>query len=253
MCNSFGLFGPVALYAGTLASLLLACEGTGATEPASGPDSLESAVASPVANPTFELPQILSQADCVADAPRLLDKGGALVECTAEELACRDKCMAGEAAYCVGRAYALEKAGGEDAETAFLYHRGCELGLANACTNYGAYLWSHHESGPPMACAKLTFEKACYADDAFACGMLGRLILENPQGLRDVGKGQLRLEDSCDKLGGFPCRVLAKHLEAGQLGKYDPARISELLARACQGGDPDACGSPKTVAQTFGE
>jgi hypothetical protein len=47
------------------------------------------------------------------------------------------------------------------------------------------------------------------------------------------------------------CRVLAKHLEAGTLGDYDPKMIPALLKRACDGGDVYACGNHATAAETF--
>jgi hypothetical protein len=69
-----------------------------------------------------------------------------------------------------------------------------------------------------------------------------------PDDVRRVGE---YLEGKCEQVEGFPCRILAKHLEAGDLGPFDAGRIRELLRRACDGGDPDACGAPATVAGTF--
>jgi hypothetical protein len=47
------------------------------------------------------------------------------------------------------------------------------------------------------------------------------------------------------------CRALALHLESGELGPVDSKRIVELLARACETGDEDACGNHATAADTF--
>ena len=98
--------------------------------------------------------------------------------------------------------------------------------------------------------ARRIFEKSCAAKEPFACGMVGRLMLESTKP-PPTAEGRKYLEKACADVGGFPCRVLAKHLESGRLGAYDPATIRTLLAQACVGGDPDACGEPATAAETF--
>jgi TPR repeat protein len=131
-----------------------------------------------------------------------------------------------------------------------LFRRACLLGAANACTNYAATIWAGTHTEGQLACATKTFEKACAANEPFACGMVGRLMIENttpPQ----FAEGRRYLEAACDRVGGFPCRVLAKHLETGKLGSYRPEVIHTLLARACADGDHDACGAPASAAQTF--
>jgi hypothetical protein len=130
-----------------------------------------------------------------------------------------------------------------------LYRRACVLGAANGCTNYAASIWAGKHSDDQLACAQRTFEKACAAKEPFACGMVGRLMIESDS--PDFSGGRKYLEGACDRVGGFPCRVLAKHLESGKLGPYEPGLIRKLLARACADGDPDACGDPATAAETF--
>ena len=93
-------------------------------------------------------------------------------------------------------------------------------------------------------------EKACAAKEHFACGMVGRVMLESTDPPQYV-EGRKYLEAACEKLGGFSCRVLAKHLESGKLGDYPPERVRTLLGRACAGGDPDACGEPRNATETF--
>jgi TPR repeat protein len=135
-------------------------------------------------------------------------------------------------------------------EAAHLFERACTLGAANGCTNYAARIWANEHSEEQLACARRTFEKACAAREPFACGMVGRLMLESTTP-PPFAQGRKYLEDACNDLGGFPCRVLAKHLESGHLGDYSPELIRILLSRACAGGDPDACGDPKTASETF--
>ena len=45
--------------------------------------------------------------------------------------------------------------------------------------------------------------------------------------------------------------MLAWYLERGDLGAYEPARLRELVTRACEGGDEDACGERERVDDLF--
>lgn len=188
---------------------------------------------------------------CIADsvgALRLLPK---LPTCNAEESSCRDACLAGDAASCLSRAYAVQKKASVGDEAILLFHRSCLLGSANGCTNYAASIWANPHTDARLTCARRTFEKACQAKEPFACGMIGRLMLEDPTTPDQIQEGRRYLEAACDELEGFPCRVLAKHLESGKLGDYDHKLIHTLLKRACAGGDPDGCSEPATAAETF--
>jgi hypothetical protein len=160
------------------------------------------------------------------------------------------RCLAGDAGACQGLAYAIQKTGAPDNESAGFYRRACLYGAAIGCTNYAASIWARDHSEEEIKCARRTFEKACTAKEPFACGMVGRLMLEStpPSAPAEV---RSYLEQACADVSGFPCRVLAKHLESGDLGDNPPGLIRNLLTRACAGGDPDACGEPKTVAETF--
>jgi TPR repeat protein len=147
-------------------------------------------------------------------------------------------------------AYAAEKDPATAKEAVRLYRRGCLLGAANACTNYAAGVWAGEHSDDQLACARRTFEKACAAKEPFACGMVGRLMLESTAP-PPYAEARRYLEAACDEVGGFPCRVLARHLESGKLGAFRPGLIRTLLTRACASGDPDACGEPGTAEETF--
>ena len=164
---------------------------------------------------------------------------------------CRESCLEGSPGGCMVLGQVLQEAA-KDEEATKAYARGCELGAANGCTNYAASLWKRAKpTDPEQACAERLFKQACEASDPFACGMVGRLMIEdlNPP---KVDEAKTLLEASCEKLKGFPCRVLALHLEGGKLGSATPERIQELLARSCDGGDPDGCGKHATAASTFG-
>ena len=170
--------------------------------------------------------------------------------CTTDDWMCSVKCRVGDAGSCLAMAYATEKESKDETEADRLYRRACLLGAANACTNYAARIWAGQPSEGQLACARRTFEKACTAKEPFACGMVGRVMLEstNPPA---YAEGRRYLEEACEEVGGFACRVLAKHLESGKLGDYGPDRVRALLARACAGGDPNACGDPRTASETF--
>ena len=170
--------------------------------------------------------------------------------CAAEDVVlCRVNCLAaGNSASCLGLAYEAQKNGEED-KADRMFRRACLHGEANGCTNYAAGIWAGKHTKSELACAGRVFEKACGAKEPFACGMVGRFMIENkPPALAE---GRRYLEQACRDVGGFPCRVLARYLESGKLGAYEPGAIGALLRKACADGDPDACGDPATAADTF--
>jgi hypothetical protein len=193
---------------------------------------------------------VLADRACAPDSVRTLHLLPTVPVCTADDWMCSAKCRVGDAGSCLAMAYAMQKDSKRHGESARLYRRACLLGAANACTNYAAGIWVEQDSEGQLACARRTFEKACAAKEPFACGMVGRVMLEsaNPPA---YAEGRRYLEAACEEHGGFSCRVLAKHLESGKLGDYRPELVRTLLARACARGDPDACGEPKTASETF--
>lgn len=193
---------------------------------------------------------VLADNACVSDSVGTLHLLPTVPVCKVDDWMCSAKCRMGHAGSCLGMAYAVQKESTGQGEAARLYRRACVLGAANACTNYAAGIWAEQHSEKQLACARRTFEKACAAKEPFACGMVGRLMLEstNPPA---YAEGRRYLESACEEPGGFACRVLAKHLETGKLGDYRPDLVRTLLARACARGDPDACGEPRTASETF--
>lgn len=193
---------------------------------------------------------VLAEQACAADSVNSLHHLPTVPVCTADDWMCSAKCRVGDAGSCLAMAYAMQKESMPPGESARLYRRACLLGAANACTNYAAGIWPGQNTEGQLACARRTFEKACAAKEPFACGMVGRVMLEsvNPPA---YAEGRRYLEAACEEHGGFACRVLAKHLESGKLGDYRPELVRTLLARACARGDPDACGEPRTASETF--
>lgn len=193
---------------------------------------------------------VLAEQACAPDSVGALHLLPTIPVCMADDWMCSAKCRLGDAGSCLAMAYAMQKESKPPEESARLYHRACLLGAANACTNYAAGIWARQRSEGQLACARRTFQKACAAKEHFACGMVGRVMLEseNPPA---YAEGRRYLEAACKEHGGFACRVLAMHLESGKLGDYQPELVRTLLARACAGGDPDACGEPKNASETF--
>ena len=176
---------------------------------------------------------------CLADRLGALDatwkeRGG----CAAEPDECRRSCENGDVSSCMTGAPLLEK------HATAMFERACELGAAKGCTGYANGLRASGETG----CAAEVFKKACAAADGEACGMLGRVLIED---LQRYDEGRQSLESACTKVKGFSCRVLALHLESGKLGEYPTWRVAELLGQACAGGDVKGCGSPPDATGTF--
>jgi hypothetical protein len=186
---------------------------------------------------------------CLADSIGELQLVSSVPKCASDRIACDLKCRLRDAGSCLGLAYAGEGASPPE-ELRGLYRNACLAGAANACTNYAASLWVGQMSEEQLACVRRTFEKACAVGEQFACGMVARVALESG-GEPDVGEWRRYLQGKCDQVGGFSCRVLAKHLESGTLGKFDAEAIPGLLKRACDGGDIYACGTHATAAETF--
>jgi TPR repeat protein len=168
--------------------------------------------------------------------------------------ACGEACHLGDGVACFVRAIELEQEAHRP-EAAAMYLSACRAGVSIGCTNYGAFLWARERND---ACAKRLFEKACAVDDAWACGMFGRVIVDAAASspseaarAEPLRQGREILERSCQKLGRFSCRVLALEIESGKFGKADPSAVQALLARACATGDDESCGSPPSAASTF--
>jgi TPR repeat protein len=192
----------------------------------------------------------LAEQACAPDSVGTLHLLPTVPVCTADALMCSAKCRVGDAGSCLAMAYAMQRKSKDYGKATRFYRRACLLGAANACTNCAAGTWAGQHSEEQLACARRTCEKACAAKEPFACGMVGRVMLESTDPPA-YAEGRRYLEAACQELGGFACRGLAKHLESGKLGDYRPELVRTLLTRACARGDPDACGEPRTPSETF--
>jgi hypothetical protein len=156
-------------------------------------------------------------------------------ECEDAEERCERRCTKGDAGACQSLAQLLDVTGrGEQAVP--LYRRGCELGALIACTNYGA-----HTLLSDPTCATRLHRLACDGEEPWGCGMYGHALVRGIGIEHDPARGEALLRETCDRLGTFPCSVLARLYDEGTLRSPTPDAVRELYQRACATGDPFAC------------
>ena len=132
---------------------------------------------------------------CIADELGELHLSTSVPDCASGKIGCQVKCRLADATACLGIAYLAEGSSSPE-EVRSLYRRACFLGAANACTNYAASVWMGKTTDAQVACARRTFEKACAVKEQFACGMVGRVMLESG-GSPDYRAGQEYLQAAC--------------------------------------------------------
>jgi hypothetical protein len=207
------------------------------------------AAAAPQAKKTVPTPK---RPKCLARGLGTL-RAGALPtpKCGDDGPSCERDCAGGDAVACFVHALNLQDDPATHDKAGPVFEKACELGLAIGCTNHAADLW-RSEKPADQRCAQKLFGKSCDAGETWGCGMLGRMLIDaDDAGPDEVERGRTVLEDACDELGGFSCRVLALEMEKGKLGPHKKTKIRALLARACATHDDDSCGKPRSAAATF--
>lgn len=218
---------------------LVACKKVDRYPPTQGSQQVATAPAA-ATTPAPAPPPSTGGGACLADQLGALDQEvQERTDCTPDNDACAADCAAGNASACLFRAMAVQNAPGRVAEALELFGAACRGGLAIACTNLGAGLWN--QPSADQACVRRLFDKACAADESFACGMIGRMMVR--AATDDTGRQAARtyLENLCNQRGGPPCKMLANYLQSGELGTAPADQIRALLQRACEGGDSSAC------------
>jgi TPR repeat protein len=185
---------------------------------------------------------------CLADDVGVL-RSPERMDTSCLEASCKQACDAGNADGCMMQAYELQRTEADD-EAQALFGRACKLGLAIGCTNFGANLFIAAKSKAEAACPKRLFEKACAVRESFGCGMVGRLLANWATTDDERTDARLHFERVCHDLGSVTCRMYALHIENGDLPPADPERVKDLLRRACDTGDDDAC-DHETAGETF--
>jgi TPR repeat protein len=141
-------------------------------------------------------------------------------------------CQAGDAAACAAILPGLERA--------------CADKQAGACSYLG---WLYSSGGglaKDAAKAAAYVARACDAGDKRAC-VEHASALARGQGLpKDEPKAMAALEGLCDA-NFFPACTRLAYLHAGKASAAEQARAKALLARACEGGEEDACSAAKQL------
>lgn len=117
---------------------------------------------------------------------------------------------------------------------------GCEAGLPYLCRELGELLYAE-ETGPPEArtAALAAFDRAC---------TLERLFCGTPEAIRSL----LRLDESCRQGVDADCLMLGRLYARDDLPFYSPRDAEQIFARACFGGQPEACGAAARVLDEAG-
>jgi TPR repeat protein len=118
--------------------------------------------------------------------------------------------------------------------------RFCAGGEGRACTTLG---WIHESAkgvtADPARAAAL-YTQGCDKGDKSGCARFGWLQARGEGMAKDEARGMGTLDRLCGEGFMEACTQLAV-LHAGQQTKADIARAKELLKKACDGGDTEAC------------
>ncbi len=125
--------------------------------------------------------------------------------------------------------------------------RGCGEGQASTCS-YLAWLYRGGHGVPTdLAKAGSYLDRACAAGDKQnACIEHAWMLLRGEGLAKDEGKGAAALQGLCDEGTLEACTRLAVAMMA-RPAAADRRRAKALLARACEGGQQDACATAKQV------
>jgi hypothetical protein len=117
-----------------------------------------------------------------------------------------------------------------------LYRRACEGGNVRGCGNLGELLLA--DGATAEAQGLLT--RACDAGKGRACLVLGRAHLSGTLQPGPAGIARGLFERGCNAGEAGSCIALADLLERSA-ASGDTARATEVLEKACAGGDEEGC------------
>lgn len=111
---------------------------------------------------------------------------------------CLAQCTQSDAGACYWLAQALQEARVASQASEALFQQACQLGIVSGCTNRAAGLFKERrDDAEVQACAARTYDKACQADDPWACTMQA-LHLSRGLGVRQDRQQALKvLGKSC--------------------------------------------------------
>ena len=147
------------------------------------------------------------------------------------------ECATGHAQSCQDLGVRLNESNPEEALGYF--RRGCEGGIASACTNAGRML---QLSGDITEAITMS-ERACTMGDLMGCGNVGALLIpaEGEVSEEVAARALAHIEQACS--GGIPlaCGNLAWELTSGRTFPRDRARARGLFAIGCEGNIFTSC------------
>lgn len=155
-----------------------------------------------------------------------------------DPLECAGQCEVGNAESCHNLAFLVGagKAGGpadRDKSTA-LFDKACELGNGPSCAMVAYRLDWKAESARVIG----LLQKACDAEDALSCRVLGKALVRGDQLGKDSGRGEQLLERACKMAEVFGCTDLAWLL---WLEREQPKQALAVVEKDCGNGNGGAC------------
>lgn len=151
-------------------------------------------------------------------------------------------CALGFARACTNYGNVLAEVGSQDPVAAQLYRLGCERGDGRGCSNLGvAYVQGTGGVEKSPKDAVRMFEAGCRASDASACSNVG-LMYEQGIGVeRDYTAASAFYEAACKAQELQACHNLALMLWEGRGAEPARGRAADYLIQACDGGHVASC------------
>ena len=142
--------------------------------------------------------------------------------CQENPLACYKKCENNQGYACYFTALSLQQANQKQSAEQ-LFQRGCELGVATACTNRaaGAMIFMDTLTLERKQCITRTFEKSCRWNDPWGCTMYASELIKNDDSKETYEKALDALIMSCVYGKTDPACVQGLELKHYILNQHD--------------------------------
>ena len=129
-----------------------------------------------------------------------------------------------------------------------LFESACAAGDLAGCSHLAPmYEWGE-PLGRDLNKAIDLYTKTCDGGFPRDCHALAKMLLRGGISLRrDPARAIPLLEKACDRDVAVACRDLASMLERGDGITRNPSRARTLMAKACAGGDKEACAGSRTA------
>jgi hypothetical protein len=180
-------------------------------------------------------------------APRDVEGGLRLLDLLCDKVGDADACFQAGAAYTDLQKHDRAAAASE---------RGCQLGSAQACTNFAVMKTFGRGTPEDRGLAFQLNDRACRLGEWVACNNAGAgyLLGRTPSGQRDSKRARELFAAACESGEKGGCGNYAVTLEIGAGGPADHREAVKLYAASCEAGNAFACvwGGLLTEAMTPG-